>query len=107
MCKKNGVSVDHLLLHCEVATRLWHYVFTLFGIEWVMPRSFLDFLAYWNRVGGRDISKVIWKMVTSCVTWCIWQERNAQTFEDKEFGGWDEEEYDIYATLLGVGPPLY
>jgi hypothetical protein len=37
ICKKNGESVDHLLIHCEVATQLWHYMFTLFGIEWVMP----------------------------------------------------------------------
>jgi hypothetical protein len=37
MCKKNGESVDHLLLHCEVAAWLWNYVFTLFGVEWVMP----------------------------------------------------------------------
>jgi hypothetical protein len=84
MCKKNGESVDHLLLHCEVAARLWNYVFTLFGVEWVMPRSFLDVLACWNWMGGRDISKAIWRMVPLCVTWCIWRERNARTFGDKE-----------------------
>jgi hypothetical protein len=84
MCKKNGESVDHLLLHCEEAARLWNYVFTLFGVEWVMPRSFHDLLACWNGVGGRDISKIIWRMVPLCVTWCIWRERNARTFEDKE-----------------------
>ena len=49
-----------------------------------MPQSFLDLLACWNRVGDRDISKVIWRMMPLCVTWCIWQERNARTFEDKE-----------------------
>ena len=84
MCKKNGESVDHLLIHCEVATRLWHYIFTLFGIEWVMPQRVLDLLACWNQMGGRDISRVIWRMVPLCVIWCIWRERNARTFEDKE-----------------------
>jgi hypothetical protein len=84
MCKKNGESMDHLLLHCEVATRLWNYVFTLLGVELVTPRSFLDLLACWNRVGGRDMSKVICIMVPLCVTWRIWQERNTRTFEDKE-----------------------
>jgi hypothetical protein len=84
MCKKNGESVDHLLLHCEVATQLWNYVFSLFGVEWVIPQSFLNLLACWNRVGGRDISKVIWRMVPLCIIWCIWQERNARTFEDKK-----------------------
>jgi hypothetical protein len=52
MCKKNGESVDHLLIHCEVATRIWHYMFTLFGIEWVMPQKVLDLFACWNHVGG-------------------------------------------------------
>jgi hypothetical protein len=52
MCKKNGESVDHLLIHCEVATQLWHYIFTLFGNEWVMPQKVLDLFACWNHVGG-------------------------------------------------------
>jgi hypothetical protein len=52
MCKKNGDSVDHLLIRCEVATRLWDYMFTLFGIEWVMPQKVLDLFACWNQGGG-------------------------------------------------------
>jgi hypothetical protein len=44
-CKKNGEFVDHLLIHCEMATRLWHYIFTLFGIEWVMLQKVLDLFA--------------------------------------------------------------
>jgi hypothetical protein len=38
MCKKSGVSIDPLLLHCEVARDLWSYILKLFGAEWVMPR---------------------------------------------------------------------
>jgi hypothetical protein len=38
MCEKNGESIDHLLLHCEVAGELWSYILTLLGVEWVMPR---------------------------------------------------------------------
>ena len=32
MCKSNGESVDHLLLHCPIVFELWSMVFTLFGI---------------------------------------------------------------------------
>lgn len=31
MCKRNGDSVDHLLLHCEVACVIWNVVFFLFS----------------------------------------------------------------------------
>jgi hypothetical protein len=67
MCKKNGESVDHLVIHCEVATRLWHYMFTLFGIEWVMPQKVLDLFACWNHEGGRDLAKAIWRMAPLCL----------------------------------------
>jgi hypothetical protein len=62
MCKKNGEFVDHLLIHCEVATRLWHYMFTVFGMEWVMQQKVLDLFACWNHVGGRDLAKAIWRI---------------------------------------------
>jgi hypothetical protein len=32
----------------------------------------------------RDLAKAIWRMALLCVIWCIWRERNARLFEDKE-----------------------
>jgi hypothetical protein len=52
MCKKNGESMNHLLLHCEVARELWSYIFILFGIEWVMPRMVLELLTSWGTSVG-------------------------------------------------------
>jgi hypothetical protein len=51
LCKKSGESIDHLLLHCEVARALWSYVLILFGVEWIMPRTVLELLNSW---GGGD-----------------------------------------------------
>jgi hypothetical protein len=39
MCKKCEESIHHLLLHCEVTTKLWSAFFQLFGAAWVMPQS--------------------------------------------------------------------
>lgn len=37
MCKRDGESVNHLLLHCPVAWEVWNYLFRLANISWVMP----------------------------------------------------------------------
>jgi hypothetical protein len=44
MCKKSGESIEHLLLHCEVARELWSYILNLFGVDWIMPRQVIDLL---------------------------------------------------------------
>jgi hypothetical protein len=73
--------VDHLLLHCEVASTLWYAFFTCFGLAWVMPRRVVDLLACWWSSGKRR-SAAVWKMVLTCLFWCRWQERNNRCFED-------------------------
>ena len=45
MCKRNEVSVDHLLIHCPIAFDLWSMVFTLFGIHWVILKIVVELLA--------------------------------------------------------------
>uniref|UniRef100_A0A2N9EIT8 Reverse transcriptase zinc-binding domain-containing protein n=1 Tax=Fagus sylvatica TaxID=28930 RepID=A0A2N9EIT8_FAGSY len=45
MCKNNGESPSHLLLHCSVARDLWNFILSLFGLQWVMPRDVRDLLA--------------------------------------------------------------
>ncbi|KAF5481657.1 hypothetical protein F2P56_002294 [Juglans regia] len=50
MCKKAAESVDHLLLHCDVAKVLWDGVFRRSGLTWVMPKAVVDLLACWTRL---------------------------------------------------------
>jgi hypothetical protein len=58
----NGESVDHLLLHCEVARALWNAIFSCFSLSWVMPLRVVDLFACWW-TGGRPRSAAVWKMV--------------------------------------------
>jgi hypothetical protein len=83
MCKRSGESVDHLLLHCDVAYAMWSAIFSRFGLSWVMPLRVLDLFACWW-TAGRPRSAVIWKMVPTCILWCVWKERNYRCFEDLE-----------------------
>jgi hypothetical protein len=39
MCKKSGESIDHLLLHYEVARDFWNSLLNMFGVVWVMFRK--------------------------------------------------------------------
>jgi hypothetical protein len=81
LCESDGESVDHLLLHCGAARALWNAFFIRFGLCWVMPGSVKELLASWWSC-GRSRSAVVWKMVSLCIMWCIWSERNLRCFED-------------------------
>ena len=75
MCRCNGETVDHLLLHCEKTYHLWSLVFRSFGISWVLPRLVADTLfGWWNWFGKHSSS--IWNLAPLCLMWCIWRERN-------------------------------
>lgn len=52
-CECLGKDVHLLLLHCQVATRLWSVVLSLFGTQWVMPNTVKEALHSWVcRRGG-------------------------------------------------------
>ena len=84
LCKHSGESVDYLLLHCPLARELWSMVFGLFRVDWVMPCQVLHLWATWQVSVGDHRNLVIWRMVSHCVMWCLWRERNARHFEDCE-----------------------
>jgi hypothetical protein len=83
MCKNHWETGDHLLLHCEVATALRCSVFSMFGIQWVLPAKVLDMLAGWHNWFGRH-SSTVWNLAPLCVVWSLWKERNRRIFEDLE-----------------------
>jgi hypothetical protein len=84
MCKSDGESVNHLLLHCPLAQDLWNLVFTLFGVSKVMPRGVEDLFACWSGTRGNLAAGAIWKAVPHCLMWCLWRERNSLTFSGEE-----------------------
>jgi hypothetical protein len=84
LCKKDGESSDHLLLHCSMAKQLWDSILNLFGLNWVMPRTVREMTACWSGALGKHRLAVIWRMIPHCLTWCLWRERNLRTFEGLE-----------------------
>jgi hypothetical protein len=94
ICKKDGESVNHLLLHCEVAHALSCNIFSRLGLSWVMPSNVLDLCACWCS-SSKTRSAMVWKMVPICIFRSIWRERNNWCFEDLE-----SSMEDILASLL-------
>jgi hypothetical protein len=84
MCNKSGESIDHLLIHCEVARELWSSILNMFGVEWVMPRRVIVLLVRWRGQVGRGTIMEVWRLAPLCLIWCLWRERNARSFEDVE-----------------------
>lgn len=74
MCKACEESLDHLLLHYSVATKLWSFV-------WSMPRTVVDLLSCWMECLGSN-GLVRFGKLFRYVLWCLWRERNARTFDD-------------------------
>jgi hypothetical protein len=58
MCRSNGETVDHLLLHCPAAYELWIFIFRLFHTQWVMPQRVLDLLFGWHNWFGKHYSDI-------------------------------------------------
>ena len=81
ICRHCEETVDHLLLHCEMAHRLWSFALKSFDLSWVIPRSIPDLLFGWWNWLEKHLSQ-IWNLVPLCILWCIWKERNRRTFED-------------------------
>jgi hypothetical protein len=86
MCKICGESIDHLFVHCMVATELWSTILQLFGVVRVMLRLVKEMLGSWREQKGNRMLMLIWRMVPLCLMWCLWRERNAHSFEDCEIG---------------------
>jgi hypothetical protein len=95
MCKVDGESVNHLLLHCpydkelwdtyqKKDKELWDMVFAMFGIQWVMPRRVINLLECWQGRLGQHSNSTIWRVIPHCLMWCLWRERKVRTFEGCE-----------------------
>jgi hypothetical protein len=94
MCKRDGESVDRLLIHCDIASALWSAIFSRFGLAWIMPRRVLDLCASW---WSWTRNAVVWKMVPICLFWTLWRERNNRCFENLE-----NSMEDILASMLNT-----
>ena len=42
--------MEHWLIHCPVAQKLWSFALTTFGVTWVMPQQVIGLMFPWRGV---------------------------------------------------------
>ena len=61
-CRKEGESVDHLLMHCEVASTLWNQLFNEAGFCWVAQENYNSlFVEDMIGFGSNKMARALWK----------------------------------------------
>ena len=97
MCRRDGETINHPLIHCDMAVGLWNFVFWKFGIIWVLPGCVLDLFFGWYNGLGKFHSK-IWNMVPLCLLWTLWREQNSHIFENSEHT--DSQLQELFSNTL-------
>ena len=60
LCGKDEESLDHMLLHCPKVHSLWAFIFTIFRVYWILPRSIKNTLAGWKGLLSRKSLRKVW-----------------------------------------------
>ena len=59
LCLSKEESIDYILLHCVLTRSLWNFLFSLFGVLWVLPYSIREALLGWlGPCVGKERKKV-------------------------------------------------
>lgn len=78
MCHADIESVDHLLIHCPVASHLWLFFGQLLG-GCRAPQSLKDLWGDWRKHLKKPLIP-FWDWLTRAIIWNIWLERNNRIF---------------------------
>uniref|UniRef100_A0A2N9F1W7 Reverse transcriptase zinc-binding domain-containing protein n=1 Tax=Fagus sylvatica TaxID=28930 RepID=A0A2N9F1W7_FAGSY len=65
MCRNAGETGNHLLIHCTLASALWHLVLRSFGVPWVFPNNIADLLFGWFNCFGKHNCSIGWYTSTT------------------------------------------
>ena len=82
LCSDPVKTVDHLLLHCEFAWRIWSSCLNWWGVSWVPPPSVSDMTSWWFDFNLKNLKKHICGSLFFAIIWNIWLCRNKKVFID-------------------------
>lgn len=74
-------SVDHLLIHCAMASEIWAFFLNHLRVSWSFPNHFCELILGWWINDLEGLPSIIWSTLPSAICWGLWKERNAWIFE--------------------------
>lgn len=81
LCNEESECVNHLLLQCNYAWKIWCWWMNLWEMSWVFPSTLKDILHQWT-INRRDpFFKKVWWAMFYIIIWSLWKERNARIFQ--------------------------
>lgn len=84
LCNIHPESVNHLFMGCTVASELWLWWLSIWGVSWVFPSTLKSLHNQWHAPFRGSIIKKSWQAIFFIILWTIWKERNGRIFENKE-----------------------
>ena len=82
LCKVEEESTNHVLIHYPKVAMIWHLIFALFGVQWVMPNSIKETILSWSGSFVGKKRKKAWNATPLCLFWTLWKDKNRRVFED-------------------------
>ena len=67
----------------NIIISLWDLVFSLFGVNWVLPFTVRDTLLSWYVSFKDKKHRKVWRAVSFCLFWMVWKERNRIVFDNE------------------------
>ena len=84
LCGIDEENVNHLLIHCTVASVLWGIVLGLFGAQWVFPETVKEAIVSWKGSFVGKKREKIWRSIPLFIFWTVWKERNRLVLRERE-----------------------
>ena len=72
LCRKDDESIDHLFMHCEIATKLWNQLFYEAGFSWVVQdKCSALFMEDMTGFGSNNMAHALWNSMILALIWSI------------------------------------